>query len=87
MATEEPLLTIPRFLYLWGTCMFLVTLYIAFLCDEDLRTKREGDEDEKKEEEQPEFTVGMTFLVFKDILSQKHVQQLFLFRMITLGAM
>jgi len=51
MATEEPLLTIPRFLYLWGTCMFLVTLIIAFLCDEDLRTKREGDEDEKKEEE------------------------------------
>lgn len=50
--------------------MFIITAIVAFFIPENLRKKKPGKEEE---EEEPVFTIDKTFIVFKDVLSKKHV--------------
>ena len=73
----EPLLNLSNFIFMWASFQFIVTMYIALFVPEN---SDEHEVDDDKEDEITEITLGQTFSIFKDVMSNKNLQIWFLFK-------
>ena len=74
---KEPLLSIPRFIYIWAFFQCIITLYIAFFITE----KKAQDSDD--EEEELTIMPSQIFSILKDICFNRNLIYYFVFVMIT----
>lgn len=55
--SEEPLLSIPQFIFLWASIQMLITLYILFFVPEKIKVKVDDGSVLDQEEEEDEVVI------------------------------